>query len=170
MILTVKDADMSWAYQTFYYINTATKKVVKVVTTNSTFIRVSDHSGNEFEIALAMDDTCTGFDQGEAVCSGAGKAAIKGLELSGKMVEALDQPQVLTCYGEGGGLRNCFNEGTQFAYNGINKDLTKIYFSLVVTKNQMDNKEILRHENFSYDVEFQKIMTEKPQELLQVSP
>lgn len=156
VLLTFTNGDSGGFQKNYHYINIINKNVVSIENINhdAGFIKISAQKQN-WEISTFIKDACKSFEGGKIVIRDVENSLLTDLTLNGESVNILTEEKILKCV-DPGGLGSWFNPYVDLKYLGINRDLSKIFFSLTST----DTIE------FAFDTNSQTISKAMPNDLV----
>lgn len=156
-LLSTSFGDLA-VYSTQYdYVDLETEKVLHILGTNSDNTIVPLVNGKKLEIGLLTENNCKSNET----------ALLKDLTLNGVRQNIIKTPIPLFCIPEYTGNIPAF-PAVYLAYGGINKDLSKIFFSISRTKRQDDNDILISINKYSFDLNTQRIVEENPTNILEI--
>lgn len=133
VLLTFGNGDSGGFWKNYHYINVINKNVVSIQNINddASLIKISAQQ-QSWEISTFIQDACKSFENGKVVIRDVESSLLTDLTLNGERVNILTQETVLKCV-DPGGLGSWFDPYVELKYLGINKNLSKIFFSLTTT-------------------------------------
>jgi hypothetical protein len=160
-LLTTGDGDMGWTYGESYYINLATKKVVKIRVTNSPDLEITDTNNSVSKIQLSITDNCgQGENRREDM-----SATLKDITVNGKLQNVITQTRSLKCVNPGG-IGDIYSPSPTIKFSGVSSDLSKVFFSLEGDSYTNGSNTVLWKNNFSFDIVNKVIKEEAPANIL----
>lgn len=167
ILLSMGEADSGGWYKNNYYINIKNISVVTISSRGSAepVIEVMDSYKLNAKISISIENKCSVSVGDRFECKNSGNASLNDLTLNDKKINALKEPKILSCF-DPGGLGGCYKESIQLEYQGISKDMGKVFFYFIGKRQDGEKITNLWQENFSFNIKNQTIAQEEPNNLL----
>ena len=157
-LLKIESGDSGGFFQEYYYIDIATKQVIKIRSTNSDNSPTLDIINSESQVAniqLFIIGSCVE----DGVLNEGKTVFLNDLALNGENQSVIAQPRALKCV-DPRGIGDIYSPSPAMSFIGITSDLSKIFFSLSADNSESGNKNILWQSDYSFDL-INKIIKEE---------